>query len=712
MNIDFSYACATPHRLCTCLPEASGKSLWDAGETGLTLSWSDDDLTHQPRGAWKSPLIHWQIDFSAEADGSVMSGTSWHRVDGWIPALAYTWEHRGVRIEATAVSVKDADVVRLSATNRSATSRTAGVYGAMRKECVNTRWVDFCSPYNALMGHEGERSDRIMLLAVEDDARRPPRSWSHIDVEWSLKVGDTRTAYVVRPQFALLDEIEAWQTRDWEGELASGLEAWRHKLRGMPRFVLPDPQVEVAVRAALADVFVMRERQDDGHVAGVAGTAMYRAANTGEPCFQSMVLNRMGYFAEARDGLEFVLQFQEPDGCWEDHRRWGHHTWGTSGVKSWAIRDHYLFTHDREFLAASFERMLASARWSQRQREKTKVLDGSGRKPLTWGLMPRGMGDCGLMDGDDKFGVFYPHNFLHCFGLSLAVWAAEVLGRCDVLEELRGYHADLHGCLMDSLERGAIQEVDGSRWIPGTPGKTCGSRWGVAEAIAPCGIIPPHHPLADGTMRMLESDISEGGLPVNLGWLKGGVWVAIALDALSYAHLARGNGDTPSTYLYAALNHATPLFTWCEERLPEKGSGTKTGDLQHAWTPIAIARLMRDAMVMEEGTTLHLLRASARQWLSSERPLGIRDAVTHFGSVSFEVRYDAPRKRVEGFVELSPLAQVSRTCLHVRLEEGLKIASFRAQPDAVLDDSRTIISWDRSNGTMSFQADMGPDAHA
>jgi hypothetical protein len=709
MNVDFSYAYGTPHRLCICLPEASKKSLWDVDERGITASWSDDELATQPLGAWKCPITHWAMDLSAEAGVSTLEGKDWRRVEQWIPALEYRWEGNDVRIVATVVAVKDADVVRLTALNRGRAVTKAGVYGRMRKQCFNTRWVDFDSPYNALMGHEGERSDRVMFLAVGAPGSRP-RSWSNVDVEWSLQAGEEQRAYMVRPHFALIDDIEAWHSRDWEAEIVAGLSEWREKLGRSPRFTIPDPMIEDALRAALADVFVLRERQADGHVAGLAGTEMYRAANTGEPCLQSMVLNRMGYFRDARDGLEFVLQFQEPDGCWEDCRQWAHHMWGSSGVKAWAVRDHYDFTHDRAFLATSFERMLASARWSRAQREKTKIPDETGQKPLTWGLMPRGMGDCGLMDDGDVYGVFYPQNFLHCFGLSIAVWAAEELHRFDVLDELRATYLDLHKCLMDSLEHGAIREEDGTRWIPGTPGKTSGSRWGVAEAIAPCGIIPPDHPLADGTMARLERQIGKGGLPLNLGWLNGGVWAAIALDAISYAHLARGDGDTPSKYLYAVLNHASPLFTWCEERLPDRGTRTKTGDLQHAGTPVALARFVRDALVMEDGKTLHLLRASARHWLASGRPVGVQGAPTHFGRVSFELRYEAAREILGGLVEISAPVAVPRVCLHVRLEKGLRITSLQAVPAAMLDSTGTMIEWEGASGGLSFQARIGGEA--
>lgn len=65
------------------------------------------------------------------------------------------------------------------------------------------------------------------------------------------------------------------------------------------------------------------------------------------------------------------------------------------------------------------------------------------------------------------------------------------------------------------------------------PGKTFSSRWGVADAAYPTGLLSPFHPLIEGTMQKLHSDLSEGGLPKDLGWLKGGLWVAVALDAMA-----------------------------------------------------------------------------------------------------------------------------------------------------------------------------------
>ena len=202
---------------------------------------------------------------------------------------------------------------------------------------------------------------------------------------------------------------------------------------------------------------------------------------------------------------------------------------------------------------------------------------------------------------------------------------------------------------MQAMERGAISE-NGYRWIPGVPGKACGSRWGALYAAFPCRILPPDHELITGTIRKIESRMSPGGIPVHTGWMKDGMWVAITLDNLAEALLLRNEGDAAARYLYATLNHGTPLFSWCEERGQPPGAKDCSGDRQHLWTPVAVGRFIRDALIMEDRDTLHLALGAARQWLGSGKPLGVANAPTHFGPVSYQAQYDAPEKRVNATV--------------------------------------------------------------
>jgi len=121
--------------------------------------------------------------------------------------------------------------------------------------------------------------------------------------------------------------------------------------------------------------------------------------------------------------------------------------------------------------------------------------------------------------------------------------------------------------------------------MPGVPGNTLGSRWGTLYAAFPCRLLPPDHPLVTGTIRKFEARLSPGGIPVHTGWMKDGMWVAITLDNLAEVLLLQDEGDRAIQYLYATLNHGTPLYSWCEEPRQQPGSPDCTGDRQHLWTP-------------------------------------------------------------------------------------------------------------------------------
>ena len=361
--------------------------------------------------------------------------------------------------------------------------------------------------------------------------------------------------------------------------------------------------------------------------------------------------------------------------------------------------EHFRLTGDRSYLAAAFPRMAASSRWQESQRKRTRVLV-NGKRTLTYGLMPRGMGDGGLKDDDDLYGVFLTHNILAVYADAMTIEAARLLGRTRDLPGLRRIHrAGLKDLLM-AMDRGAISE-EGYRWIPGVPGKTSGSRWGSLYAAFPCRLLPPGHELITGTIRKFESRMSPGGIPVHTGWMKDGMWVGITLDNLAEVLLLRGESDAAIRYLYATLNHGTPLYSWCEERGQEPGAKECTGDRQHLWTPVAVARLIRDTMALEDGERLHLARGAARQWLDSGKPVGVKGMATHFGRVSYEMRYDSTIGRVVGFFRV-PDAVVPRLTLHVRLPGGRKVSAGSLPAGAVLAGDGTAIEWRQVRGTVRF----------
>ncbi len=99
--------------------------------------------------------------------------------------------------------------------------------------------------------------------------------------------------------------------------------------------------------------------------------------------------------------------------------------------------------------------MAASSRWQEKQRQGTRVLK-DGQKPVNYGLMPRGMGDCGLMDDKDMNGIFLPHNIWAVYADRLSVEAAQLLGREADLPELQKIYDTGREDLLRALDAGAM----------------------------------------------------------------------------------------------------------------------------------------------------------------------------------------------------------------------------------------------------------------
>ena len=572
----------------------------------------------------------------------------------------------------------------------------------------NPAWVDHEAAADHLLAGWQARADQIVIMGIGAD-EYPVAASTVLTMKWNLKPGENRVGWLIRPYENYEDDAAALRKEDWGSDFESAEKVWVDLLNRASRVIIPDREVRNAFYACLADLFIMREPVAKGYIATEPGTEIYRAApNPFETAIVAVALDQVGLHDLAERGYRVDLDIQEPDGDWTEKKYWGHLMWGGSGFKAWVLMEHYWLSGDTAFLEKRYPQLLACSRWQERQRARTRILGPGGQHPLTYGLMPRGMGDGGLMDGDDMYGVFYTHNIWALYEDKLAWEAARILNRTEDAKELGENYRRGKEDLLVALDRGAITEKDGTRWISAVPGKSTGSRWGVLNALFPTQLLPPSDKLMNGTLKYIEQIMSPGGIPVHTGWMKDGMWVAIALDNVAEAHLARDEGDAAIKLLYATLNHGTPLYTWCEERGQEPNTTKTSGDRQHLWTPVAVVRYLRDALVMEENDRLHLARGIERSWLAPGQEVGIQDASTHFGTLTYRFSLDPAKTTLSGVIDFPASKVPYNATLHCRLPDGLKVVTVDQPSEATITGDGAALEWSNPHGTVHFDAQVMP----
>lgn len=699
-KVDFSYAFSTPHRMTVARPDSSDKTLLDVEPGVLRMVWSYENLLSLPFGAYQTPQANWSVKLQPQLNGQAFGKSTWTRAEGFLPVLSNTYEEVKGKMTLEVAGGATAALVKVTMENLGTENARFSLVCESQRGFFgyNPAFVDPVRPRDCLLAGWGTRADRIIVMAPGADSYSI-KGAVILCPEWDVAPGQTRTGWLIRPYASYSAALDALRAQEWEKDYAAAIMEWKTLLGRAARVLVPDIGVVRAFYACLGDLYIMREPVPGGKIAASPGTDGYRAASAGETAIISIMLDALGLYEKSADSYSAFFDSQGEDGDWADPQGWGHLMWLVPGFKSWVAIEHYKFTKDRAYLEDVYPHMLASSRFNERMRARTRVLQ-DGQRPLTYGLMPPGMGDCGLKDGDNLYGVFLPHNFWSVYADSVTLEAAGILGKTADIPELTTIHDTALKDLIEALDTGAIQEQD-YRWIPGVAGKTCGSRWGALNALMPCNILPPDHELITGTLRHLESKMSPGGLPLNTGWMPEGLWVAIALDNLAEAHLVRNEGDPAAALFYATLNHGTPLFTWCEERAPQPGAKETTGDRQHLWTPAAVVRALRDMLIMEDGETLHLARGADRSWLASGGTLGIEKGITYFGPVSYQMTFDAAPRTVNGKV-LFHSGSPKTAVVHVRLPNGLKVSGVGTGCTASVLPDGSGIQWENPTGELAI----------
>jgi hypothetical protein len=714
-RVDFSYAFGTPHRITLSRPSAGEKMLATIREESLELKWTWGDLQDKYPLSWTIMPMDIILDFHLRLDGEDMAFRSWKRAESGAPMLIASGNRNGAGFNLQAMAAAGGVVIKMEVFNREQKPHVFQAVLSHQNGWVisNQGWIDGVHS-DVLMTMNQGRADRLIALGKGADfypivrdgkavAGGVPMSnaaygegngnsmKSMISV-FEVPGGEGKTGYWYLPYDSYFEETAGLRAMDWDAMMTAAKKEYDDLLSSGMEFVIPDRDVLHCYKSCLADLFVMREKMAGGYTGVSPGTELYRSPNSGEGILACHAFDRLGYAAEAASDMRVYFDGQDDSGCWASSKGWEHESWGACYSKSMLAMEHYRLTGDREFLTSIYKRMKASALFNHRARQKSKDVKDS---PF-YGLMPRGMGDCGLMNGSDYYGVFYPTNCHSVAADGLALEAAEILGLTGDIAQLQEIYQSAKADLVNSLRKNAQYDND-IPFIPGTAGASNSSIFGCLYAFHPAHLLGKEDPLIRGTLHLIESKkISEGGLPVGTGWMKDGLWVAMALDNIASAYLRMGEFDKASQYFYPVLNHASPLVTWCEERGVEKDATTTSGDLQHAWTPISVCHFLREMMILEEVGTLHLSAATPRDWLGSGRTVGVKNAPTHFGTVSWSMKYDAESGTVAGFIQLAddgkhPMPEA--LTLHIRLPGGRKAVSVPNHRGATIAPNGEAVTW-------------------
>ncbi|MCL5099104.1 MAG: hypothetical protein M1608_16525, partial [Candidatus Omnitrophica bacterium] len=180
---------------------------------------------------------------------------------------------------------------------------------------------------------------------------------------------------------------------------------------------------------------------------------------------------------------------------------------------------------------------------------------------------------------------------------------------------------------------------------------------------------------------------------------------------MGMTQLFRGELDSFSELLYAALNHATPLYTLSEERGEPAGSTSASGDLQDIWAESALARAIRYSLVMEQNDALMIARGIPREWLVSGKPIIVKNAPSHFGKVSYRLCYYADTGEIAGSVDVPKEYPPGEVRLYLRLPSDWSVQGVNPGCDATLVQDTPPVStgnqcpvlvWKKTAGALNF----------
>jgi len=373
----------------------------------------------------------------------------------------------------------------------------------------------------------------------------------------------------------------------------------------------------------------------------------------------------------------------------------GVHAFGPGSI-GWALTEHYWLTGDTKWLKAAAPRIKANAQWMLRQRQVISKAAPGGERLWSKGLQP------GLQVTPDSGGLwmqFYEAEAYYCAFVSRMAATLSVVdpdGGAKLAAEAEAYRKDLLAAVNRSIALSPVVPVRDGTYHSVIPfacyvrGLSTGA-WGwqrdgsgahvgplywetvqsAAAMVSPAGLLSPKDVRVQGYLDVLEDRLLlENANVGNRNWFDAGWQYQGGLERTSNMHLA---GDDIPVFLRSFLN------CYAIDILPNDGytfnEHAVHGPPDKIFEEAAFLERFRNLLVMEDGDSLWLARATPRAWLQQGRKISVKNAPTHFGTVGYEIISTADDGKITATVEMPSRNPPKSVLLRLRHPKALPIKS-------------------------------------
>jgi hypothetical protein len=400
------------------------------------------------------------------------------------------------------------------------------------------------------------------------------------------------------------DERESQLEHFWSGVFASGID-----------ITTPEAKVNDTYRTSLVNNLVSLNKVGSDTIQTI-NQLQYHGFYLRDSSDFVRMYDTSNYTDIGGQIVEFFVSRQQPDGNFLSQPG-QFDGWGQA---LWTYGEHYRITHDRTFANAVYPRVQQAVGWFER---------ATAADPLH--LMP----STDVRDNEYIPGHLTGYNFLALDGLQAAEHLAHDTGHLDDEKHYEIVEAEFRKNFMAQLDK--ITAQTGGYIPPALDGNMGGTDWGNLLSVVPEQQLSPFDPRVTATLRFTQARYQEG-LIVYRQPDQGTYLHDYLMIKNSLTELIRGEQQQVIRDLYAELVHTSSTHGGWEYAIRPWGDRDFSGNLApHGWFAAEYRNLLRNMMLREEGTTLHILSAVSPEWIGVGKKIEVARAKTYFGNIDFSL---------------------------------------------------------------------------